>query len=232
MLAKLFITLLLLCACCVAQGYTCAYCQYRPLTDLWRCVATCTSTGDGCGGSCCHTEEGGQVCWVGGCCSIVPGGGGVCYDASGSSCGAFACWLPAQGTTLLPQDSTVQRTSLKTVHWITNTDFPLKIGHYSKSFERALAALQLIINSGPDQTVKDHDSRKFYVTARPGFPVKVTVSHATGDQWVVYLDRADTEAEGVHAPILLEIVGNKWTLLSPWDENSKRKFVVGTGNVD
>jgi len=224
-IATLLVVLLLCPAYFLAQE--CMFCRYDITKDIYHCEGTCTSSGEGCGG-CCYRQQGGQVCWVGGCCYIVPGVGGVCYDKTGASCGNFSC----QGITSPVQASdTRQPTHLNTVNWVMNTKFPAEIGRYSKSFEKVLTSFQLIVSSSPEQTVRENDVRKFNVVVRRGFPVMATVSHATTDKWVLSLDRADTEKEGVRAPIMLEIVGNQWTLISH-AANKEEKFVVGSGTIE
>jgi hypothetical protein len=127
-------------------------------------------------------------------------------------------------------------TVLGKVKWIQKKDFPSKIIRYSPSLGAAVAGWQSVVADSPESTVKQYGRRKFHMIVRPHFPVEVTVSHAGGDNWVVYLDKADTEREGPHAPIMLEIWGNTWTLVSHKmnhsDDEGDEKYMVATGAVD
>jgi hypothetical protein len=243
------VTLLLVLYSLQLQAQHCDYCQYHIVTDRYTCVATCTSIGEGCGG-CCTLQEGGQVCFVGGCCSIVPGVGGVCYDKTGNSCGNFSCHggaarpvslddapLSLQGLGASTPVDKSRKTILSEVPWIADANFPTRIEKYSASIARAVAAFQAIIASAPTNSMKEYDSRRFNVVVRPGFPAKATVSHATGDKWVLYLDRADTEQEGPTAPILLEIEGNHWILSRAQatpadDQKAHKRHAVAEGTVE
>jgi hypothetical protein len=126
-------------------------------------------------------------------------------------------------------------TVLGTVRWMTDKDFPDKIIKYSRSLGSAVAGWQSVVADRPASAVKEYDYRKFHAIVRPHFPVEVTVSHAGNDNWVVYLDKADTKLEGPHAPIMLEIWGNQWTLVSHKmnhsDGGTDEKYVVAAGTV-
>ena len=218
----------------------CTYCAYRALSDTFSCQGTCSADA-GCSG-CCYIkrEKLGEVCIAAGCCTNTPIGA-VCYDQSGASCGAQPC---QQGAVLgqisfanpLQNDpSSPSLTVLGTVKWIIDKNFPDKILKYSKSLGSAVGGWQSVVADSPESTVKEYDHRKFHMIVRPHFPVEVTVSHAGDDNWIVYLDRADTKLEGRYAPIMLEIWGNQWTLVSHKmahsDDEEDEKYIVATGTV-
>ena len=227
---------------------SCLYCKYRPISDTFICAGTCTAPG-GCNG-CCKKLELGTVCYVGGCCLWNPQSGGLCYDQTGVSCGnQYSCSrggapsdesaptmasLKNPGTLPFFADA-VSKTVLSTVDWITRTDFPQAIGKHSKSFQKAISGFQAIAADNPKQTITEYGFLAFNIVVRHNFPAKVTVSHAGGSDWVIYLDRADTEMEGPHAPTMLEIVGNRWTLVSHQtkhtDDEAEERYVIATGTI-
>ena len=239
--ARIIAVLLLLPASSVAQR---GYCAYHALTDTFTCQSTCTSDG-GCVGCCTiKVENNGEVCWVGGCCLYNPQSGGLCYDQTGASCGAQPCQKgavvadPDRISFTVPLKATQGDSSLTVlgkVSWIVNKNFPKEIGKYSRTFGSAVAGWQDVVADNPESSVKEYDRRKFHMIVRPHFPVEITVSHAGGTDWVVYLDRADTELEGPRAPIMLEIVGNQWTLISHTmihaDDKGDEKYIVARGSI-
>jgi hypothetical protein len=237
---SLIVVLLLSSANSIAQS--CTLCAYRELTDTFNCQGTCTAAG----GCCCviTVQRGGESCYTGGCCLYNPQSGGLCYDSTGASCGGRSC--PGGAVTrpgqmsfvepllVAPSDPSV--TVLAKVEWIANKDFPDQIRQYSKSFGNAVEGWQGIVAKNPEWSVKEYDSSsKFHMIVRPHFPVEITVTHAGGDDWVIYFDRADTKMEGPRAPIMLEIVGNQWKLVSHQmmhaDDKNNEKYVVASGTV-
>lgn len=232
------------------EAQTCAYCQYVVLTDRYKCVNSCTYAGEGCGGTCCRLLENHQVCYVGSCCTIALGIG-LCYDQSGDSCENFPRLIgtsPVNNSAMPPkalpasdsksefvrlQLTAQKRTPLKSVRWISSKTFADTIGRHSKSFQKAVAAFQLIVNqSQANPTIPEFGNRKFQIVLRPGLPATVIVSHAGEDNWAISLNPGDTESEGAHAPVLLEITGANWKLVSSWDETTKQKLVVASGTVE
>lgn len=228
------ILVLLLCATeLVAQ---CQYCQYHSQTNTYTCPSTCTYAA-GCTGCCViHIVAGQEYCYVGGCCTYQPppNTGYICMDPTGDDCGDNPCPGYTLPTEALFSESS-QRVVLSKVIWITDKNFPVVIGRVSNSFQKAIAAFQDIVVRTPGYSMKEYDWRSFQMTVRPHFPVKITVSHPGGDNWVIYLDKPDTEAEGPQAPSMLEIVGNQWRLISHQVEHatdkSNDKYVIASGTV-
>jgi hypothetical protein len=231
--------LLLLSANLMAQ---CTYCAYHPLTDTFTCQSTCTASG----GCCCVIKEqaGGESGYEAGCCLYDPQSEGLCYDSTGASCDGRSCPkiavdnLDQISLADLPQTVTTNSstTVLSKVNWMVNKDFPVQIRKYSRSFGNAVEGWQGIVADNPGWTVKKYDSSsKFHMIVRPHFPVEITITHAGGDDWVMYFDRADTKMEGPRAPIMLEIVGNQWTLVSHQmahaDDKNDERYVVASGTV-
>jgi hypothetical protein len=155
---------------------------------------------------------------------------------AGTQCGGFAC---KQGTLvadrLTPADDPTPVTELKTVRWVSNSNFSSAVGKYSRSFEKMIATFQAIVADNPKATIKEYGSLHFNGVVRSGFPAKVTVTHSGGDDWVVYVDKPDTEAEGSRAPTMLEIVGAEWKLISHQmdhpDNEPGEKYIVGSGQL-
>lgn len=157
--------------------------------------------------------------------------GGLCYDNAGVSCGnPFSC---SGGTVNISFDVT-SATFLNQESWITDKAFPEAIGKHSRSFQKAIASFQRIVAANPKLAMKEYGSLVFHVVIRPHFPEKITVTHAGGSDWVVYLEKADTELEGERAPNMLEVVGNEWRLVSHQphpDDEPAEKYVVASGKV-
>ena len=233
------VSLLLLFSCWQsADAQTCAYCKYISHEDRYGCATSCTSPGDGCGG-CCKLIDQGQGCYVGGCC-LIQGQQGFCYDTTGASCENFA--YPSGGTAtssvLLKEKlirfqdsgSSQRQNVLSSLPWIADGGFPSRLRKYSPTIARAVALFQATVATAPDTAMKEYDVRSFSAVLRPGFPSKVKVSHATTDQWAVYLEKADTAKEGPNAPIMLLIDGNNWTmyraLLAPGPDGHLREAVA------
>ncbi len=208
----------------------CQKCVYNADRDQYSCANDCIYNGWGCGG-CCHLNAGHTECYVGGCCLYNPQSGGLCYDKTGASCGNFSCsqiGLPLLGS----PDAT--RTVLSNVYWVTDKEFAGTIGKYSKSFETAVASFQALVTDSPKESMKEYDSRKFAAVLRPHFPAEITVTHAGGSDWVIHLNKADTELEGPRAPNMLEIVGDHWTLVSHQDhpqDQPAQKYEVASGDI-
>jgi hypothetical protein len=232
----------------------CQLCQYNAERDQYACANDCTNNGEGCGG-CCHLNPGHTECFVGGCCLYNPQSGGLCYDQTGIQCGNFGCqkpglpaladdqtaafklsiWKMDRLSPVLPMSSPANpETLLSEVNWVANKDFPEVISKYSRSFAQAIASFQHILADRPNQSMKEYGTLKFSAILRPHFPAEITVTHAGGSDWVVHLDRADTQSEGPLAPNILEIVDNKWTLVSHLPHPSTtppQRHVVATGTV-
>ena len=222
----------------------CGYCAYHASTDTFTCASTCTASAGCLGCFEIMLVKGGEVCYVGGCCLYNPESGGLCYDQTGDSCGAQPC---PKGAVVADPDRIIFRgpaqgvlsdsrlTVLGKVNWMVNKDLPKEISKYSRSFGSAVAGWQAVVAQSPESTVKEYDRRTFHMIVRPHFPVEITVSHAGGNDWVVYLDRADTKSEGPSAPIMLEIVANRWTLISHRmmhaNDKGSEKYVVAEGTI-
>ena len=217
----LLVTLVLLLSCSqVAQSQECSDCFYKKTQDRYGCVSSCTDPGGGCGG-CCKLVDQGNACYVGGCC-LIQAQHGFCYDRTGASCGnqygcsngtvASSAALKEHLLAFQNSDSSEHRTVLSDVPWIADKDFPSRLRQYSPTIAKAVALFQETVATAPETSMKDYAVGTFSAVLRPHFPSKVKVSHATTDQWAVYLEKADTEKEGPNAPVMLQVNGNTWTM--------------------
>jgi hypothetical protein len=82
--------------------------------------------------------------------------------------------------------------------------------------------------------MKEYGSLVFHAVLRPHFPAEITVTHAGGSDGVIHLDKADTELESPHPAKMLEVVAERWTLVSHEDhpqDQPAEKYVVASGEI-
>lgn len=211
------------------QAQTCAACILNPLTELYHCQQYCTINGlnEGCG-NCCYIqwEPRGNSCYVGGCCTLT-GGGGICYDRSGSRCGnAYAC---KQGTAPTQMASNIvdDRIQLSAFDWPKSESLRVDVGKVSPMFDAVLYSMKHQAEDGV-VAVKEGVEGHFHLVSRPHFPIKVTFAVLQGT-WTIRTNRSDPE-EGPDAPILLEIAGRVWKLMCHDHDSPHNLRVVATGS--
>jgi hypothetical protein len=207
----------------------CTFCYKRLHSDPWQCIKP-----PGCPGGCACIIVEGQLstCSPCGCCTYIPGQGGVCIDETGEQCGRTNC----NNGTIAPQ-SVDRKTTVGTSHpvsgsgktrdqlieespWLADSDFQRKIEELSPNLAHVVQALQDMLKNKNWLPAREGRTVQSKISLRDNLTAMFSVTKA-GSIWRLDLapdpDLASTadieEIQGSNVANALEIIGRKWRLI-------------------
>jgi hypothetical protein len=207
----------------------CTSCYKHLHSDPWQCIQP-----PGCPGGCaCIIVEGQfSTCSRCGCCTYIPGQGGVCIDESGDQCARIPC-----NKGMIAPQSVDQKTSAGTSHpvagsdktrdqlieespWLGNSDFEKKIEELSPNLGHVVQSLQDMLKNKNWLPAREGRTVESKISLRYNLTAVFSVTKA-GSTWRLDLapdpdlaSNADIEeVQGANAANALEIIGRKWRVI-------------------